>query len=69
MSQNQKLKDLMKNASLNSDATASVVRSGETQSVEVSGTPDLNRYYETGELPTDPLQRKAFQLMIEKGEI
>ena len=59
----------MKKASLNSEATASVVRSGETQSAEVSGTPDLNRYYETGELPTDALQRKAFQLMIEKGEI
>ena len=35
----------------------------------LSGTPDLNRYYETGELPEDPLQRKAFLLLIENGEI
>jgi hypothetical protein len=35
----------------------------------LSGTLDLNHYYETGELPTDPLERKLFEIMIEKGEI
>ena len=35
----------------------------------LSGAPDLNRYYETGGLPEDSLQRKAFLLLIENGEI
>lgn len=36
---------------------------------DISGTPFLNHYYETGELPEDDTLRKAFQIMIEKGEI
>ena len=34
--------------------------------IEISGTPDLNHYYETGELPKDETRRKVFLLLKEK---
>ena len=37
--------------------------------IEISGTPDLNHYYETGELPKNEAERELFLKMIEKGEI
>ena len=37
--------------------------------IELSGTLMVDHYYETGELPTDELERKLFLLMIENGEI
>ena len=37
--------------------------------IEISGTPDLNHYYETGELPKDETSRKVFLLLKEKGLI
>lgn len=36
---------------------------------DYSGTLDLNRYYETGELPEDEAERKLFLELIEKGVI
>ena len=36
---------------------------------EFCGTPELNHYYETGELPKDETMRKLYEQMIEKGEI
>ena len=37
--------------------------------IEICGTPDLNHYYETGELPKDETNRKFFLLLKEKGLI
>lgn len=69
MSQKKNLKDLTKNSTTSSEATASVVRKGEMRSAELSGTPELDRYYETGELPQDEATRELYQIMQEKGEI
>ena len=37
--------------------------------IEICGTPDLNHYYETGELPKNEAERELFLKMIEKGGI
>ena len=45
------------------------IKKGEWDFVEVSGTPDLNRYYETGELPGNEAEREMYKEFIEKGLI
>ena len=36
---------------------------------EVSGTPDLYRYYETGELPENEAEREVYKILTEQGLI
>ncbi len=69
MSQKKNPKELTKNPPMSSDTTASIVPGCETQSAELSGTPALDRYYETGELPEDGAMKELFLIMKEKGEI
>ena len=69
MSQKKSTEGWMKKYSENTGCNASIQFSEELLSVEVSGTPDMYRYYETGKLPENEAERELYQLMIEKGEI
>ena len=69
MSQKKNPKELAKNPPMSSDTTASIVPGCKTHCAELSGTPNLDRYYETGELPEDEAMRELFLIMKEKGEI
>ena len=46
---------------------ASLRLNKEMLNVEVSGTPDMNRYLETGQLPENEAERKAYKEMEAKG--
>jgi len=41
----------------------------EMLNVEVSGTPDLYRYYETGQLPENEAEREMYKELEAKGLI
>lgn len=59
----------MRRYSKSTGKNASLRLNKEMLNVEVSGTPDLNRYYETGQLPENEVEREMYKEMEEKGLI